>query len=82
MIYDIPEGGFEQQTFYRVAVSNFKGNPLHDSILYVGFLTKENTPGSYSGLMSTHEDYHWRDFHKLSKNVVIKNPKKLFTKDL
>jgi len=79
MRLESPEYGWEEQTYYRVQVSNFEGNPYHDSILYIGFLQNDGSPGGYSGLMSTCEDYHWRDLSRLGRNCIIRKPIKLFT---
>jgi hypothetical protein len=80
MVLDNPELPWEENTYYKVRVSQFNGNPLHDSIFYVGFLEKDGSPGSYSGLMSHSEDFYWQGIETMRrKNIVIRKPQKLFT---
>ena len=43
-----PVEGWEEDGVYLVGVSYGVHNPVHNALLHVGFLTKENTPGSYS----------------------------------
>lgn len=47
---------FEPQTYYHVKVSWFNGNPLHDSILYTGFLDKNGWPLGYHAIWNPSGD--------------------------
>jgi hypothetical protein len=49
-----PEGGWKEKTYYVVEVSFHKGNPIHRSILYVGFSTQGCSPlnGSYTTILN------------------------------
>ena len=46
-----PEGGWKERTWYIVSCSFATANPLHNCLLYTGFLDKEGVPGGYSGVM-------------------------------
>jgi hypothetical protein len=43
---------FEEHTLYMVEVSYNKGNPIHNCLLWVGFLEREGGPGAYSKLIN------------------------------
>ena len=46
-----PKGGFESHTWYLCNVSFGTGNPIHETLLYTGFVTK-GVMGGYSRLVS------------------------------
>jgi hypothetical protein len=49
-----PEGGWKERTYYVVEVASGKGNPIHRSILFVGFFGRAGRPlgGSYTSLFN------------------------------
>jgi hypothetical protein len=49
----LPEGGWEERSYYVVDVSFHYGNPIHRSIFYTGFLNgKDGGPGGYNQVMN------------------------------
>ena len=48
-----PEGGWEQDTWYRGACSMRKGNPKFEVLVFSGRLDQRGMPDAYSGLFST-----------------------------
>lgn len=48
-----PKGGWKPNTFYLVQCAMSSGNPLHENIMYTGFLNEDGSPGNYSGLLPT-----------------------------
>lgn len=40
-----PKGGWKPHTWYVVDVSYFLGNPIHKSLFFTGFLSKEHPAG-------------------------------------
>ena len=43
-IYICPEEGLQPNKFYLVKVASSSSNPVHNSIMYTGFLTKDGKP--------------------------------------
>lgn len=48
-----PDGGWEERSWYLVEVSYFKGNPIHQSLFFTGFL-QEGQPGGYNSVVPIH----------------------------
>lgn len=51
-----PPEGLKQHSFYKVEMSFGKGNPIHQGILYVGFLNQDKTLGNYCWARSGSDD--------------------------
>ena len=48
-----PKGGWVERCWYLVKVSHRKSNPVHEALLYTGFLDVEGQPGGYSFVMAS-----------------------------
>ena len=47
-----PEGGWEENTYYVCEVSIGYGNPIFSAIIYSGYLSITDEPGTLSGVIS------------------------------
>lgn len=45
-----PKGGWKAKTWYLVEASVSTGNPVHECILFTGFLNDKGNPCGYSGI--------------------------------
>ncbi len=47
-----PEGGWEKDTYYVCEVSKSYENPVYAAIIYSGYLSITQEPGTFSGVIS------------------------------
>jgi hypothetical protein len=64
-----PEDGWKEHTLYLAEVSYFAQNPIHNAMVYVGFLDSEGEPGNYSGVMQFLPSIHECDMDKKIKQM-------------
>ncbi len=68
-----PVEGWEADTLYLVKVSYNAQNPVHEAFLHIGFLNKDNQPGSYSEIWAN--DYEEAEAY--SRAIYLRVVKKL-----
>lgn len=75
----LPDGGWEEKTYYLVEVSWSSANPIHKAIFYTGFLNGYKGPGGYNQLYSGSYD-HYED-HSISGVYYMKVIRELVSKE-
>ncbi len=72
-----PQGGWQEDTYYVVLVAHNKNNPIHRSILYLGFLNGSKGPlsGGYTCLMSREGVFLTSPLHYVEVISVIEDMK-------
>lgn len=71
-----PEGGWEQRTWYLVEVSYSSNNPVHEAMVFTGFLNEFGEPQGYSAIFAANAPSDPTPFHRA---YYMKPLKKLHT---
>lgn len=71
-----PESGWEEHTLYYVEVAFNRGNPIHKSLFFSGFLSRNGEPAQYSQLWNP----SYEQTYKLSDIFYLKVLDKLEVK--
>lgn len=69
-----PENGWVARAWYLVEVSYRKGNPIHKSLFYTGFLNNKGEPSGYNCLVPVNgtADHRHTEIHQVRYLKAIK----------
>jgi hypothetical protein len=76
----LPYGGWKASTWYVVHVSYRSTNPIHEALLYTGFLDSDGNPGAYSALISATTPSSG-DYNKYGTPYFLEAGRALWTPD-